>query len=71
MSAWWLWANEHWFIAAILMYGLMELVLRLPYRMLRTINIICRGWPTQPLMDADGDIVHPEKDEDEKQRNHD
>lgn len=25
----------------------------------RSENIITRGWPTTPLMDADGDIIHP------------
>lgn len=30
-------------------------------RYLRSKNIRERGWPSNPLMDADGDIVHPEK----------
>lgn len=28
-------------------------------RRLRSANIRAHGWPTNPLMDADGDIVHP------------
>ena len=27
---------------------------------IRSRNIAKHGWPTNPLMDADGDIVHPE-----------
>ncbi len=33
-------------------------------RTLRSRNIRERGWPTAPLMDADGDIVHPKKGDD-------
>ena len=37
--------------------------LRLPFwawnRLLRSRSIASHGWPTNPLMDADGDIVHP------------
>jgi hypothetical protein len=28
-------------------------------RWLRSRNIARHGWPTNPLMDADGDIIHP------------
>lgn len=28
-------------------------------RRLRHLNIRAHGWPTSPLMDADGDVVHP------------
>ena len=28
---------------------------------IRSRNIAKNGWPTNPLMDADGDIVHPTK----------
>ncbi len=31
-------------------------------RRLRSANIRERGWPQNRFMDADGDIVHPEKD---------
>lgn len=31
-------------------------------RSLRSKNIAANGWPTPPL-DADGDIVHPKKDD--------
>jgi hypothetical protein len=31
-------------------------------RYMRSKNIAARGWPTAPNMDADGDIVHPEKE---------
>lgn len=29
----------------------------------RSENLSLLGWPTHPLMDADGDIVHPPKEE--------
>lgn len=36
---------------------------RYPYlaysRRLRSLNIRSQGWPLHPLMDADGDIIHP------------
>ncbi|TIW26537.1 MAG: hypothetical protein E5V63_13250 [Mesorhizobium sp.] len=28
-------------------------------RRLRSLNIRAQGWPTNPMMDADGDIVQP------------
>lgn len=31
-------------------------------RVIRSIDIQTNGWPTAPLMDADGDIIHPPKD---------
>ena len=31
-------------------------------RYCRSRNIAARGWPQNPLMDADGDIVHPKGD---------
>jgi hypothetical protein len=47
--------------------GLAYKVARLPYlmlnRWLRHRNIVAHGWPTHPLMDADGDIVHPPKED--------
>lgn len=32
---------------------------RLVNRWIRHRNIVARGWPTHPQMDADGDIVEP------------
>lgn len=34
-------------------------------RIIRHLNIRSAGWPSAPLMDADGDIVHPKEDDDE------
>lgn len=34
-------------------------------RMLRSRNIKIHGWPTNEYMDADGDLVYPDKDDDE------
>lgn len=42
-------------------------ICKLPFfawnRLLRHLNIRKNGWPVNPLMDADGDIVHPPKQE--------
>ena len=32
-------------------------------RWMRSRNIARQGWPTNPIMDADGDIVHPSDDD--------
>lgn len=40
--------------AAIIVYSMIELTIKLGARVLRTINIVCRGWPPEHL-DADGD----------------
>lgn len=70
-------AGEHWFLTWCLAWGIWPICwtatsvlsapFRYPYlaynRRLRSLNIRARGWPTAPLMDADGDIVHPPKDE--------
>lgn len=31
-------------------------------RRLRSLNIRAHGWPANPLMDADGDVIHPPMD---------
>ncbi|MEO1208436.1 MAG: hypothetical protein AAFX78_02740 [Cyanobacteria bacterium J06638_20] len=36
-----------------------SLVFRMWNRLMRSRNIAQQGWPTNPLMDADGDIIHP------------
>lgn len=61
-------AGEHPFVAlllALVAAGVATSPFRYGFRAynrsLRARNIAARGWPTNPLMDADGDIVHPEK----------
>ncbi len=58
-------AGDHPFLFVILLYAITRpfryAYLAYRYR-LRCLNIGARGWPTTPNMDADGDIVHPEKD---------
>lgn len=39
-------------------------VIKIINRFIRSSNIKAVGWPTNPLMDADGDIVHPKKEDD-------
>lgn len=36
---------------------------RLWRRAIRSRDIQAQGWPPHPLMDADGDIIHPPKEE--------
>jgi len=38
---------------------------RLVNRFFRSRNIKNAGWPSNPLMDADGDINHPSKDDEQ------
>lgn len=61
----WDFANHHPFIACILAYLVMSPVryaFRAYNRHLRAKNIAAHGWPTAPI-DADGDVVWPEKKE--------
>ncbi len=61
--------GEHPFLTWCLAWGIWPVctVLTAPFRCalgayrlrIRAANIAARGWPTMPLMDADGDIVHP------------
>lgn len=37
-----------------------SMVFRMWNRWMRSRNIVHQGWPAHPLMDADGDIIHPE-----------
>jgi hypothetical protein len=56
VSSFWVWAGMTF---GALLIG--ELAFKLINRLLRTIKVLARGWPTMPLMDADGDIVHPKQ----------
>lgn len=53
------WMYEHWFVGFLLIYTAMELSFKIINRVLRTIKVLARGWPTAPI-DADGDVVYPE-----------
>ena len=57
-------AGEHWFLSFLIICAVYY-TLKTPYlvwnRFLRSRNIKHHGWPSNPLMDADGDIIHPEK----------
>ncbi len=55
------WAHEHWFLTFVLAYCALTVVSSIITRIYRVIMVLARGWPTHPLMDADGDIVHPER----------
>lgn len=65
MSDFYAFAGDHPFLTSFL--GLLVLaawsgpwsVFR---RVIRSFDIQAHGWPTAPLMDADGDIIHPKKD---------
>lgn len=73
MSEFLAFASEHPFTAWLLSWIVIPIgltvvkVIGIPFylasasynRHLRSLNIRARGWPTNPLMDADGDIVHP------------
>lgn len=55
--AWGIWPIC-WTVQAVLMAPF-SFAFKAYNRRLRSINIRTHGWPTNPLMDADGDIVHP------------
>ena len=56
------WATTHWFFGFLVMLSLIQGTILLVNRVLRTIKVLFRGWPTAHLMDADGNIVHPKKE---------
>lgn len=63
-------ANEHWFLAFLVIcsvYYLLKYMMVIPFRIInrffRSRNIKHHGWPTNPLMDADGDIIHPKSED--------
>lgn len=57
------WATEHYFLTFLLIIilsnSLLVLIRSALIRTYRFIVILCRGWPTNSLMDADGDIIVP------------
>lgn len=66
----WDFMDKHWFVALVLICvtgGTITAPARYAFlawnRHCRSKNIALRGWPTNPLMDADGDIVHPKTEE--------
>lgn len=60
--------NSPWlvFFLCICALFVIEAVLLAPFRIakrwIRHLDIKEHGWPTASFMDADGDIIHPEKD---------
>ena len=58
VSGFWVWLGITFGIVLCLqtVCSTMALIIN---RMLRSRNIRLQVWPTNPLMDADGDIVHP------------
>lgn len=77
MSDFFNFAENHPFLTWFLAWGIwpicwmLQKVLVAPFaysfrawnRTLRSRNVVAHGWPKNPLMDADGDIVHPPKTE--------
>lgn len=66
-------AGNHPFLAWCALWGIWPIcgIFTTPFnvafrsynRHCRSKNIATRGWPTNPLMDADGDIIHPKETE--------
>ena len=58
--------GEHYIVTLLLAWSAAS-VLKMPFwsinRYFRSRNIKHHGWPSNPHMDADGDLVYPEKDE--------
>ncbi|AMX93745.1 MULTISPECIES: hypothetical protein [Mesorhizobium] len=55
--AWGIWP-VCWTVQAVLTTPF-SLAFKAYNRRLRSLNIRAHGWPANPLMDADGDIIHP------------
>ena len=63
MTEFYQFANQHPFLAFCVIcaaYYTIKLPFQFSLYYLRSRNIRAHGWPSAP-MDADGDIVHPEK----------
>lgn len=64
MHDFWTFAGEHYIVLLFIVWSAAT-VLKSPFwalnRYFRSRNIAQHGWPTAP-MDADGDIVYPDKD---------
>lgn len=52
----WDYASNHWFLSFILMYCALSVGGHAYARTIRGIIILVRGWPKNPLLDADGDF---------------
>lgn len=51
--------NNHYIATTIICCFVIDGLVKIFSRILRTINIAIRGYPTAQFMDADGDIVFP------------
>lgn len=59
----WDFANEHWFVALLMVWAVAHVIVT-PFRLyFRSRNIQAHGWPKAPF-DADGDIHYPEATKD-------
>ena len=66
MKDFYIFAGEHpllVFALACVISSIIYYPFSLIHRWIRHRNIVAKGWPTMPNMDADGDIVHPENNE--------
>ena len=77
MSDFFRFAGEHPFLTFCLAWGvwpvchMLQAILTAPFRYpylaykrhLRSQDIRAHGWPSAPFMDADGDIIHPPKEQ--------
>jgi hypothetical protein len=57
-------ADQSPWLFLIFFYFFFTVVGSLINRAFRTINIAVRGWPTNPLMDGDGDLPSLNKEDD-------
>ena len=57
------WTLAHPYLTTVIILLSVHMPFKIVSRAFRMIMVCTRGWPTMPLMDADGDIVHPKKEE--------
>ena len=61
MENFWKWAFEHWFLFFVLVWVAAHAFSILASRTIRMVMIVVRGWPHNPLMDADGGHCFPQR----------
>ena len=55
----WAWSTEHWFLGFVLICFFLQVSIIFIIRTYRLILILLRGWPTNPNMNVDGQLLRP------------
>lgn len=66
MDNFWNWANQHYFLTALLAYCVLLSTEFVSTQIFRTVKVLLRCWPSNPNMDADGDLIFEKTNQDGK-----